>query len=45
LVYANRPACRGNAAADACGYGTKVVGGALLTGGAVGIVAGAVSWR
>ena len=45
LVYANRPECRGNASANACGYGTKVVGGALLTGGAVGIVAGAVSWR
>lgn len=45
LVYANRPACRGNASADACGYGTKVVGGALLTGGAIGLVAGAISWR
>ena len=45
LVYANRPECRGNASANACGYGTKVIGGAFLTAGAVGIVAGSVSWR
>jgi hypothetical protein len=45
LVYANRPECRGNASANACGYGTKVIGGAVLTAGAVGIVAGTVSWR
>jgi hypothetical protein len=45
LVYANRPECSRNASADACGYGTKVIGGAVLTAGAVGIVAGTVSWR
>jgi hypothetical protein len=45
LVYANRPECRANASANACGYGTKVIGGAFLTAGAVGIVAGTVSWR
>jgi len=45
LVYANRPECRGQSSANACSYGTKVVGGAVLTAGAVGIVAGTVSWR
>jgi hypothetical protein len=45
LVYANRPECRGNERANGCGYGTKVVGGAVLTGGMIGIIAGAVSWR
>ena len=45
LVYANRPECRNNASANACGYGTRVIGGAVLTAGAVGIVAGTVSWR
>jgi hypothetical protein len=45
LVYANRPECSTNPSAAACGYGTKVIGGAVLTGGAVGIVAGTVSWR
>jgi len=45
LVYANRPECSRTAAADACGYGTKVIGGAVLTAGAVGIVAGTISWR
>ena len=45
LVYANRPECRGDSSANACSYGTKVVGGAVLTAGAVGIVAGTVSWR
>ena len=45
LVYANRPECRSNGSADACSYGTKVIGGAVLTAGAVGIVAGTVSWR
>jgi hypothetical protein len=45
LVYANRPECRNNVSANACSYGTKVIGGAVLTAGAVGIVAGTVSWR
>jgi hypothetical protein len=45
LVYANRPECSRNASADACGYGTKVIGGAVLTAGVVGIVAGTISWR
>jgi len=45
LVYANRPDCSANPAAGGCGYGTKVVGGAVLAAGAVGIVAGTVSWR
>ena len=45
LVYANRPDCRTNPRAEACGYGTKVIGGAVLTGGLVGIVAGALTWR
>jgi hypothetical protein len=45
LVYANRPECRGNSSASGCGYGAKVVGGAVLAGGAVGIAVGALSWR
>ena len=45
LVYANRPECRTNGSANACSYGTKVIGGAVLTAGAVGIVAGSISWR
>jgi hypothetical protein len=45
LVYANRPDCRTNPAASGCGYGTKVIGGAVLAGGAAGLVIGALSWR
>jgi hypothetical protein len=45
LVYANRPECNTNQLASGCSYGTKVVGGAVLTGGIVGIVAGALAWR
>lgn len=45
LVYANRPGCRSNPAAGGCSYGTKVIGGAMIAGGAVGIVVGALSWR
>jgi hypothetical protein len=45
LVYANRPECRANQAASGCGYGTKVVGGAVLSAGIVGIFVGALTWR
>ena len=45
LVYANRPECRGNPALNACGYGTKVVGGAVLSAGLVGLMIGALTWR
>lgn len=45
LVYADRPECRANREASGCGYGTKVLGGAVLAGGAVGITVGALSWR
>lgn len=45
LVYANRPECNTNQMADGCGYGTKVVGGAVLTAGIVSLVAGALTWR
>jgi hypothetical protein len=45
LVYANRPECNVNARASGCGYGTKVVGGAVLSGGLVGLVVGALTWR
>ncbi len=44
LVYANRPECSTNPAAGGCGYGTKVVGGAVLAGGVVGLAVGAASW-
>lgn len=45
LVYANRPECGGNQFASGCGYGTKVVGGAVLSGGIVGLFVGALTWR
>ena len=45
LVYANRPECSTIPAAGGCGYGTKVFGGALLAGGATGLVVGAAMWR
>jgi len=44
LVYANRPECDINRFAGGCGYGTKVVGGAVLAGGMVGVVVGALTW-
>jgi hypothetical protein len=45
LVYANRPECNVNPSLGGCGYGTKVVGASVLSGGLVGLVAGAVMWR
>ncbi len=45
LVYANRPECSTNQTANGCGYGTKVIGGAVLSAGIVGLVAGALTWR
>jgi hypothetical protein len=45
LVYANRPECSTNTAASGCGYGTKVVGGAVLSAGIVSLVIGAATWR
>jgi hypothetical protein len=45
LVYANRPDCSTNQTANSCGYGTKVIGGAVLSAGIVGLVVGALTWR
>ena len=45
LVYANRPECTNNPIAGGCGYGTKVVGTAVLSGGIVGVFVGALTWR
>jgi hypothetical protein len=45
LVYANRPECDMHQFAGGCGYGTKVVGGAVLSGGLVSLVVGALTWR
>ena len=45
LVYANRPECTTNTVAGGCGYGTKVVGTAVLSGGIVGLFVGALTWR
>jgi hypothetical protein len=45
LVYANRPECSTREFATGCGYGTKVVGGAVLSGGIVGLTIGALTWR
>ena len=44
LVYANRPECRYHEFGSGCGYGTKVVGGAVLSGGVVGLTIGALTW-
>ena len=45
LVYANRPDCSSNPSLGGCGYGTKVVGGAVLSAGLVGLIIGALTWR
>ena len=45
LVYANRPECNANPALGGCGYGTKVIGGAVLSAGLVGLTIGALTWR
>jgi hypothetical protein len=45
LVYANRPDCNTNQMASGCGYGTKVIGGAVLSAGLVTLVIGALTWR
>lgn len=45
LVYANRPECSTIPSASGCGYGTKVIGGAVLSAGVVGLVVGAAMWR
>jgi hypothetical protein len=45
LVYANRPECSTTQTANGCGYGTKVIGGAVLSAGVVGVVAGTLLWR
>jgi len=46
LVYANRPECSTtNHMASGCSYGTKVVGGAVLSAGIVGLLIGAATWR
>jgi hypothetical protein len=45
LVYANRPECSTIPTAGGCGYGTKVIGGSVLSAGVVGLVVGAAMWR
>jgi len=45
LVYANRPDCNVNPNLGGCGYGTRVVGASVLSGGIVGLMVGAVMWR
>ena len=45
LVYAGRPECGGNPELGGCGYGTKVLGGAVLSAGLVGGMGGALTWR
>lgn len=45
LVYANRPDCGAAHSASGCGYGTKVLGGAVLAGGVVTMTIGALTWR
>jgi hypothetical protein len=45
LVYANRPECDTHQFAGGCGYGTKVIGGAVLSGGVVGLFVGALTWK
>jgi hypothetical protein len=45
LIYGNRPECSRRVFASGCGFGTKVVGGAVLSGGAVSLTIGAITWR
>jgi hypothetical protein len=45
LVYAGRPECGANPELGGCGYGTKVLGGAVLSAGLVGVMVGALTWR
>jgi hypothetical protein len=45
LVYANRPECSANPIAGGCGYGPKVFGTSVLSGGLVGVFVGALYWR
>jgi hypothetical protein len=46
LVYANRPDCSGNPPTlGGCGYGSKVIGGSVLSAGLVGLMIGALTWR
>jgi hypothetical protein len=45
LIYNNRPECDLNPYGRGCGYGTKVVGGSILTAGLIGMFAGAVALR
>jgi hypothetical protein len=45
LLYANRPECSTSQMASGCSYGTKVVGGAVLSAGIVSLVFGALTWR
>lgn len=45
LVYANRPDCSIAPAPGGCGYGMKVVGASVLSGGLVGLAVGALTWR
>ena len=45
LVYANRPACSGNPTLGGCGYGSRVIGGSVLSAGLVGLMIGALTWR
>jgi hypothetical protein len=46
LVYANRPECSStDRHAAGCGYGTRVVGGAVLAGGVISLAVGALTWR
>ena len=44
LVYANRPDCERDRYAGGCGYGTKVIGGSVLSGGIVSLTIGALTW-
>ena len=45
LVYANRPECDLRQYAGGCGYGSKVIGGAVLSGGIAGLFVGALTWK
>jgi hypothetical protein len=45
LTYANRPACRVDALADGCSYGTKVIGTAVTAAGIATFLTGAITWR
>jgi hypothetical protein len=45
LVYANRPECSVSPSSGGCGYGAKVLGGAVTSAGVAALLIGVATWR